>query len=185
MATVLDIGLLQNFSIVFTFLFVFVVIYGILSYSKFLGDNKGIHAMIGVVLAFIAILSDLVVEFLSRATPWFILFMFLIVFVLMIVKTFGTTNEQISATFKRFEWIMYWTVGVAIFIGIFFAIDVARFDGVDGEGDGSSREEGDVGAGGREGFFAVIQHPKVVGLLIILMIASFAVKRLTETSLIH
>jgi len=183
MATVLDLGLLQNFNIIFTFLFVFVIVYGILSYSKFLGESKAIHSFIGVVLALMAILSNLVVEFLSRATPWFIVIMFLIVFVLIIVKTFGTTDEQIWSTLRRFEWIMYWTVGFVLFIGVFFIIEVAKSEGgIDGEA--PSGDEGEIGAGGREGFFAVLQHPKILGMLIILIIASFAIKRLTETSIV-
>ena len=51
MATFLDITGLQQFSTIFVFIFVWLVVYAILTYSKILGENKAIHVIIGLVIA--------------------------------------------------------------------------------------------------------------------------------------
>ena len=51
MATFLDIGLAQHFSVVFTILLVFVIVFAVLEKSKILGGNKGLHSLIALSLA--------------------------------------------------------------------------------------------------------------------------------------
>ena len=51
MATFLDIGLAQHFSVIFPVLFVFVIVFALLEKSKILGDNKGLHSLIALCLA--------------------------------------------------------------------------------------------------------------------------------------
>ena len=59
MATFLDVTALQSFSVVFVFLFVWIVVYAILLYTKVLGQNQWINVLIGLLVAFFVIISEL------------------------------------------------------------------------------------------------------------------------------
>ena len=79
MATFLDIGILENFSIVFVFLLIFTIVYAILEYSSPFGKGKkGLHGIISLAVAFLIIISKPAVLLVTYLTPWFIvLFMFI------------------------------------------------------------------------------------------------------------
>ena len=58
MATFLDIGILKNFSIVFTWLLIYVVVFGFLEWkSPFGKDKKPFHVMVAFAIAFARIAS--------------------------------------------------------------------------------------------------------------------------------
>ena len=57
MATLLDISLLQKFDIIFPFIFVFVAILAIFGYLKLFENNKAIHALAAITLAFSSTIS--------------------------------------------------------------------------------------------------------------------------------
>ena len=118
MVTPLDIGLLKNFQIVFPFLFIFCIVYAILSYTKVLGDNKAIQAMIAVVLAFMSLFSDLVVETINISAPWFVLLIIFLVFVMMGIMTLGVKEGDIMSVIKSHEYnfITWWIVALVIII---------------------------------------------------------------------
>ena len=75
-----DVGLLENFVVIFPFLLVWVIVFGVLSSTKTFGDNKGIHAIIGLSLAFLFILSKNAVAAVNMASPWFVLLFLFIYF---------------------------------------------------------------------------------------------------------
>ena len=56
MATLADASILGNFTVVFTVIFAFVLVYGILEYIKpFKVEAKGLHGLIALVFAFFVI----------------------------------------------------------------------------------------------------------------------------------
>jgi hypothetical protein len=99
MATFLDIGLLQKFGLIFPFLFVLVVVWGVLSTTKFLGDKKFIHGIVALVLALLVLFSTTLREVINNMAPWFVLIFIFIVLLLLGLKTFGMTNSEIQADF--------------------------------------------------------------------------------------
>ena len=70
MATVLDIGLLQEFQIIFGWIFVFVLVYAVLELTKVLGENKGLNAIIGFTAATLFALSSQAVAIVTGMAPW-------------------------------------------------------------------------------------------------------------------
>ena len=102
MATFLEaFGVLQNFSVIFTFLFVWVLVYGTLTYTKFLGENNNLNAILAVVAAILFSLSDTVVRMFEYAIPWFVM---LVVFVFLLIFMFrflGATEENIADVLKN------------------------------------------------------------------------------------
>ena len=84
MATFLDIGFLEKFSVIFPFLLALVVIYGILSYSKLFGDNKTVHILIALFVSMMLLLSDSVRQIINLMAPWFVLLFLFMVFLMII-----------------------------------------------------------------------------------------------------
>src|SRR3989344_1671007 len=89
MATFLDITVLENFSNIFVFLFVWLVIFAIFSYAKILGQNKAIAVLVGFILAFLSILSELVVNIVLGTVPWIILLFVILTLLIIMRDTFG------------------------------------------------------------------------------------------------
>ncbi|TKJ17571.1 hypothetical protein CEE44_03490 [Candidatus Woesearchaeota archaeon B3_Woes] len=179
MATFLDMGLLNKFELIFPFLFILVIVWGILSYSKFLGDNKFVHSLVALLLALVVLFSDASREIINLFAPWFVIIFIFVVFILISVKMFGATDSEIAeAMAGKYNWIA-WTLG-SIFLLIFILsiINVRVWD-EDTEDSASMIKEGDAGKGGLGGFFATLRHPSVLGMLLILFIATFTIQKLS------
>ena len=174
MATFLDIGLLQKFEIIFPFLLVLVVVWGVLSYSKFLGDNKLIHGIIALALAILVLFSDSIREVLNRIAPWFVLLIMFIFFLMLLSKMGGDTGAGVG---EGAGWMKMTIVIIALIILLFTIVDVMVWD-EDTQTAGDIVTGGDVGEGGKASFFAVLRHPAVLGLIIILLIATFTIQKL-------
>ena len=58
MATFLDIGLIENFGVIFVILLVFLILFGLLEYMKAFGEGRrGLHALIALVVALLFLVS--------------------------------------------------------------------------------------------------------------------------------
>ena len=89
MATFVDISILQNFSSVFTFILVFVIVYSMLETTKALGaDKKSMNAIIAMIVGFLVSMSSGVVAVIQSFTPWFTMLLILIFFILFAVRMF-------------------------------------------------------------------------------------------------
>jgi hypothetical protein len=175
MATILDIGLLQKFELIFPFLLVIVVVWGLLSYTKFLGDNKLLHSLIALILGVLVLMSDAIREVLNRIAPWFVLLVMFIFFMLLLAKAGGVTEAEI---FHEFSWLRIVFLLISAFILLYAIIDVTVWD-EDTETMGDTVTGGEVGEGGSSAFFATLRHPAVLGLIVIFLIATFTIHRLT------
>jgi hypothetical protein len=175
MATFLDIGLLQKFDIIFPFLLVFVFIWGLLGYSKFMGENKAVHGFIALILGLLVLLSAPIREIINRMAPWFVLLFIFIMFLLMLS---GMSGEGASMGGGEYKWMNTTFIIITFIIVIFTIIDVMVWD-EDTETAADTVTGGSPGDTGKEGFFAVLRHPAVLGMLLILIIASFTIQRLT------
>ncbi len=63
-----DLGI---FAYVLPFLMIFAVIYGLLSHTKILGENKGVHATIALAIGLLALQFDYVSNFFAVIFPYF------------------------------------------------------------------------------------------------------------------
>jgi len=57
------------FDIVLPFLFIFAIVYGILSYTKIFSNHRGIHAIIAVILGLLSIRAGFFQAFLAEIAP--------------------------------------------------------------------------------------------------------------------
>lgn len=171
MATFLEaFGVLQNFSAVFTFLFVFALFYGILSYKKFLGGNNAMNAIVSFVIAILFVLSDTAVKVFEYAAPWFVI---IIVFVMMLMLFFmfiGATEGDIADVLKTHTSIVIFGFAFVVIILLFSVGQVYKDSGTENLSDTSFAAK----VGG------IVQHPKILGVIAILMIAVWAIRLLAE-----
>jgi hypothetical protein len=186
MATPLDIGLLGRFGALFPFLFVLVLVYAILSTVKVFGDRRGLDALIALLAAILTIFSDTVRLTIERMAPWFVLFFFFLIFVSIAFMIFGAKTEDIFSAMKSNRTIFYWILAICVMIWLGSLTTVLSERGGVGVLSAQSTVNAtpeQVAAGSQQSqFWATITHPKVLGLALILLIATFTVARLAEVS---
>jgi len=193
MATFLDSGFLDFFSIIFVFLFILFTVYGILKYTKIFGDNEGIYAVIALAVALLFVILKPARDVFLNAAPWFILLFIFLFFVLVALGFIGIGEGDIGKTLMKSPYartVTYWiiTAGVIIMLYSFSQVigqDVGPYldndtNSVSRTGD-SLRGDGDVGSGDfNQNLGATLFHPRVLGLITILLIASFSIRLLSS-----
>jgi len=197
MASVLDFGILQDFTPLFTFLLIFSLMYAFFQYAKVFGTNKSIHAMVAFVISVLASLSKNLVAVITVMTPWFVLLFFFIIFLLLGFKLFGADDALILKTMRSNDSILYWIIAFSVIILIFSVssvfgqkllpittpeageeapTDVEQID-ANGEVRGVATTSFQVN------LYSTIFHPKILGLIAILLIATFTINHLSRTSI--
>ena len=190
MATFLDITLLEKFSIIFPFLLAFVVVYGVLSTTKILGQNKSIHAFFAFIVAVFTFFSPTVRIIINRIAPWFILLFIAVIFAIMVFKAYGATDEDILGQLRhpRYGNQIAWLLGaiiLAIVIGSVTSVTMRSGDkGVRPISTNITTAEGATTSTDvtkeKNVFWDTLLHPKVLGLAAILLIANFTIARLAS-----
>ena len=186
MATFLEVGLLQYFSIIFPAILVFVIVYAILNKTKILGENIGIQAFVAIALAFLVLLSEDVISLINFISPWFVVFFIFLILILIVFKIMGASDENISNVITKDKTIQ-WTLVVICLI-----IAGAALSSVYGQRLlPSSRvaanitEEALVDTATvsfEQNVANVFFHPKVLGLMFIFLVAIFTIALLTKES---
>ena len=179
MATVLDLSLLKSFDIIFPVLLVFAIVFAILQKTKALGESLQINAIVAVAIAFMVLLSDTLVKVLNFMIPWFTVIIIFFILVLLIFQVFGASETDIRGALgdKTLQWTL---------IGVGIVLLVASLGTVLGQSftDAAFDESGNVtitddGGVAQKDFMgsarATLFHPKVLGMVIIFLIAIFAV----------
>ena len=163
MATFLDISGLAHFSSFFVFLFVWLVVYALLQYTKVLGQNQGINIILGLVVGLLVLFSPIATGVIEYISPWFAVVFIFIIFATVGLKIVGATDADISAMGP-----MKSIVGVIIVIILLVgALSYVRNE-VTVPGDNDTKTDYRNSA-------AVIFHPNVLGSIFILLVAVFAI----------
>ncbi len=182
MATVLDVGLIDYFSIIFPFLMGTFIVYAILQYSEFFGkDNKNINLIIALCAGILLMISEKALLVIKFITPWFVLLFVFLMLMLMIFKLLGASDEdirkQVRGEGSSDKTIVYWIITVSVLIliiglGSVYGQTLMPFTG------GTDATTSDFEANAWSAFF----HPKVVGLIFISLVAAFSIKLLAGES---
>ncbi|MBW2971813.1 hypothetical protein KY359_02140, partial [Candidatus Woesearchaeota archaeon] len=119
MATFLDIGLAQHFSVIFPVLLVFVIVFALLEKSKALGENKGLHSLIALCIAIMMLFVPGVIKVIGYMAPWFVLIFLLVFFFFLLLLAFGTPWDKIvgvAGSWGTPHWFLL-VIGLIIFVG--------------------------------------------------------------------
>ncbi len=197
MATFLDIGILKNFSIVFTWLLIYVVVFGFLEWkSPFGKDKKGFNVMVALAIAFLGILSSSARYFIEFVTPWFLVMAIVIFFILFIVRMFGLSDSGVEDIIKD-NMAHTWLIVLSIFIvlmalgasfgqqlldtGTGAAPPVSPTAPIGSEVPSTPDQLGTIQRGPTttpsfsENALQIFVHPKVLGMVFILLLATFTI----------
>ncbi|MBI3334586.1 hypothetical protein HYZ97_03805 [Candidatus Pacearchaeota archaeon] len=136
------------FDYLLPFLLIFAIIFGILTATGMLGGNKGIHILIAVVTALLALQLDFVPAFFREIFPRLGVGLAVIMVIVVLVGLFIPLDERrfwgwglgtigfivaiiaISKAFSQYGWYSYgtfddyvgWVVGAVLVIGLIIAI---------------------------------------------------------------
>ncbi|MBW2997513.1 hypothetical protein KY349_04200 [Candidatus Woesearchaeota archaeon] len=187
MATFLDIGLAQHFSVIFPVLLVFVIVFALLEKSKIFGENKGLHSLIALSIAIMMLFVPGVVQVIAVMAPWFVLLFLLIIFFFLLLLSFGTKWESIvsyaSGGWETPHWFLLIIAGI-VFVGALGAVYGGALLPFSEEPGAEPTEVGEEGLATDTGDFnqnvgRVIFHPKTLGLLFLLMVGSLTIRLLS------
>jgi hypothetical protein len=181
MATILDIGLLNYFSVIFPFLLVYAAIVGLLGWLKFFGNNKLIHNIIAISLAFLFMLSTPLVKVVNMAVPWLILMFILLMFLLIAYKFLGAKDEDIAKVLLKDKTVVIWILIIFIIIMLGSVAKIYFTEGtapISGEG-GISVSEEEIGKTGVSAFWSTLFNPQMLAVIMVLLIAVFAIMLLS------
>jgi len=161
MATFLDVTGLQYFSNLFAFLFVWLIVYALLAYSKALGNNHLIHILIGLIVGLFALFSPTVTGAIIVIAPWFALIFVFAMFISIAGNMFGATNIGGAPAFKG---IVLSLVLVILVVGvlIYAREQISVPEEINEKSDFSKITN-------------VLFHPKFIGMVFILIVAVFTV----------
>jgi len=184
MATFLDVGLFEHFSIIFYLIFIFVLLYAVLTISKLFGENKNLIAMLAGALALILALSGPTRDLISFVTPTFFVFIFFSFFTVLIYKFMGASDTDVTEIFgtksgtRGFILIIVGIIILSSLGKIFFTGPIAS------DVNETAVNASSVGTTGQSALTATLTHPKVLGLILILLIAAYAMSFLSRPSAI-
>jgi hypothetical protein len=193
MASILDLGGITFFQRVWPFLLVLTVVYSALGYVEMFKDNKGIRAMIAFIFAILASTYAIAWKTINLAAPWFVLLIFLFIFLMIAYQIFGIKQAHIvdvitgktSGDYGRS--FGYWTLGLILIITIGSLSSVVseekKFTSLREGGDGTAVETLPVSQqplSEQVGFFNTITNPKVLGMILVMLIAFFTIANLAE-----
>ncbi|MFH1174064.1 MAG: hypothetical protein V1725_02970 [archaeon] len=202
MAGTIDVSLTGYFSVMFTFLFAFVLVYALLEYVKPFSDkaNKGWHAMIALCISILTVVYKPAVGIISFLAPWFLIMAIVIFFILFTLGIFGLKEKDFLSAVKHDTTIytfiiVFAIVFVVIALGTVFgqqflskggSSTTSTTTGSDSAsaGDGSITNES-VSAGNtyRENVYDAIFHPKVLGFVFLMLVGVFTIVFMTKSQM--
>ncbi len=184
MATPLDVSVLQQFGGIFPFLLVLVLVYAILSQSEWFKEKQGMAALIAVIAAIMTLFSKIAIKTINLMAPWFVLFIIFGVLVVLAYMAFGINKETVISTITGEEYggaFGMWVLSIMLLIGLgsLFAV-------INEEKGFRALTEGNVSVTEKTpeaefGFWQTLFHPKVLGMVLVLLVAYFTISKMTST----
>jgi len=122
----IDISGISYFLPIISFLFVFVIMYAILSRFKILGDSTGINTAVSLIIATIFVTVASTQEYIETVTPWFVVLVVALFFIMILVGFSQLKFEKILT--PGFMWVF-----VVILIVIFLVAGIKVFPALFGD----------------------------------------------------
>jgi len=176
MATILDVTILENFAVIIGMVFVMAVVFGILETIKIFGANRGLNILIAVLIGLLVLIFPDITKIIAISVPWFTMLFLLILVMLIAYKMLGATDADIASALTADRTIVWVVAIVCIVIVIAAASSVFGQKLLTGEeaaaegfvpGASTSTESFSANVG------ATFFHPKILGLILIFMVAVF------------
>lgn len=170
MATILDVGavdILRYFLPVFTFIFVFVILYAILDKTGILGKNKALNTIISLIIALTVLFSGSAVDLINFVAPWFAVIIVISLLAILLLSFYLKQGDNLKLG------------PVPVLAMVFGAIVIML---------GITQVFGPVFTPYAEGAdpdwttLRTLFHPRIIGAFFILLVATFAIKHIVEVN---
>lgn len=206
MATFLDLSVLENFRVIFTFILVYALVYGVLEVGKPLGKaSKGLHSVISLAISVMAVTFEPVVRMVNFSVPWFFIIMLIGFFIIFIVKLFGGSELDLQGFVSKDSRVTTWVIVLFIVVILFGlgqafgsqTLESGQWETAPSGGDGSisgtdqfinSTGLGNTGTTGSNvatdnfdtNVLNTLVNPKVLGMILIMLVGVFAIFFITN-----
>ncbi len=181
MATVLDLSVLKTFMPIFSWIFAFLLVYGVLEVTQVF-KNRGIHAMIAFVFSIMVAVSGTATNTIAAMTPWFLIMIFFIFMVYLIGNFMGLGSADIVGTLGGKGAI--WWILIIGFVILAAGLSQSFGQQLLGARQGGNATEVPAASGpgndhGQAVLF-VLTNPKVLGMVLIFFIAALTIALITS-----
>ena len=171
MATLLDANIIGLIAPIIIFLFIMLVSFAVLDKFKLMGENKALHALVAFCIGVLFLFSKTAVGVVIAATPWFVVMIVLGMFIISLFLFLGVKEESLGVALKEPK--VYWTI--LLIIIIFLVVVITNVYKANNPVDEST-----TSGSPNEGINALV-NPKVLGAVVLLVIAAFAVSFISES----
>ena len=161
MATLLQPEILKFLLPVIVLIFIFAVMWGILSKLKLFGDNASANAAIAIIIAFLFILMPKGMELIQFMTPWVVIFLVVLMFILFFLMFLGIKEESLAVAAKS-TWFI---VVVLSIIVVLFIVSVSKVFGT---------------LAFHTGFWGSIFTAKTLTVVFLIFVTSYAVRLISR-----
>lgn len=169
MATILETNLSTFLTPIFVFLLIFALVYALLLKAKWFGDNKNFNAIIAFSIALLTMIVPEARVVVSQFTGWFVLLAVLVLFIFLFFMFLGIKHETMIDVAKSGTFVTF----AVIFIIILFLISLTKAFGPF------------LLVNEQLGFWnsvkRLIFNARFLGILLILMIGSYAIRFLSSS----
>jgi hypothetical protein len=195
----IDLSLLGNFGFLFSFFIVLVLTHVVLGITNLFKDQKHLQTLLSFSIAFIILFATPALKLITFMTQWFAVFFVFVMFILIAIMMFGIKSEDITKYIKTPSDGSSSSVIIAIVViaslillsGIgllFFSGDSSQTsqdlqqtaNSSSTASPGSSAVQSVDSARGPQVLEATIFHPKVLGMIFILLFGMFTVQQLSK-----
>ncbi len=157
MATFLDVTGLAHFASIFVFLFAWIVVYAVLVWTKILGDNKAVGAILGFLFAIFIVISPTATNIIAGVAPFLAVVFIFIVLLSVATKMLGHDAELPPAIKGIFSLILLFVIVIGAGVHLKEEVD--------------ARES----AGTLSNTLKVFFSPTILGVILLFAIAVFTI----------
>ncbi|MBI2499503.1 hypothetical protein HYV88_04645 [Candidatus Woesearchaeota archaeon] len=168
MATVFDLGLLEGLTPIFVGIFVFIILYAIFQKFQIFGEKAPAGALIAAVIALLFMVTGNLRQLVTFFVPWVAVLFVLMIILLIAIMILGFTQKNITDYLTDNPGV---TTAVVVIIILLFLIALNQiYPGYlsyssDGGGVGNTLR-------------SVVFHPKVLGVVLVLVIIAYTVRHI-------
>ena len=167
MATLLDATLIKFLMPLFVFLFIFVVIYALLTKTKLFGEKQvALNFLAAICVAAVAVFAGNLITLIGEVTPWIVFVIVILVLIFGMYKMFGLEDKEVWSAIGGHT-LVYVIILLIVLVGLSTAFESQLTP---------AGEEGGL----RNRVITTLTHPRLLGALFILIVAAFTVKLLVD-----
>ena len=147
------------YRVLFPFLLIFAITYGVISKTKFFGENQTVYIIVSAVVAFVFVLSAKAVEFINVLIPFVILFLVIILFIMIVTASTGVKVDAMVNSITKGGWIVI----LVMLVIIILTVNTIVFPDL-----------GEESSNGFGGIITALISPTVIGLIVLFAVFAMA-----------